>query len=173
VTLSGGEPLLQAEGCTELLRECRKMHIRTAVDTAGHVPWSALEAAIPLTDVFLFDVKTADESRHEAACGVSNRLILDNLKKLAEAKARIILRIPVVPQFNDRDEDIETFGDAIRGLRGIEKIELIPYHGLGHHKYTALGRTGMLQSLPDMTGDVADRLEASLMKKIRMKDRRP
>jgi pyruvate formate lyase activating enzyme len=139
VTLSGGEPLLQAEGCRELLAECRRAGIATAVDTAGNVPWQAFELLLPVTELFLFDLKTMDSDLHRSACGSGNELILGNLRRLGTSTVRLIVRIPVIPGYNDHKDDVARVAGLLRELPNVEKAELLPYHKLGLGKYRALG----------------------------------
>lgn len=137
VTFSGGECMLQADFLREILKACKENDIHTAVDTAGHVDFSEFEKVLPYTDLFLYDVKLADGEKHKAYTGVDNTLILENLRKLMTAGARLWVRIPVIPGVNDAAEEL----DEIRKLCvGVEKVEELPYHGMGEHKYTALGR---------------------------------
>lgn len=97
VTFSGGEPLLQADFLLELLRECKRQEIHTAVDTSGAASWAALAQIAPFVDLFLYDLKLMDEARHKAATGAGNRLILDNLGRLAATGAAIQLRVALIP----------------------------------------------------------------------------
>ena len=120
------------------MKACKEYGIHTAVDTAGYVPFSQFEKVLPYTDLFLYDVKLLDGEKHKEYTGVDNGLILENLRKLMDAGARIWVRVPVIPGVNDSEEEL----DAIRRqCSGVEKVELLPYHGLGEHKYAALGRT--------------------------------
>jgi pyruvate formate lyase activating enzyme len=142
VILSGGEPLLQAEGCRALLQRLRQssLPLTTAVDTAGHVPWSAFEAVLPVTDYVLYDIKAWSDDVHWRATGVSNRLSLENLRRLRDAPVRLIIRVPVIPGVNDTVSELEAITAELRGYRNVEKIELLPYHTIGVPKYRALGR---------------------------------
>jgi pyruvate formate lyase activating enzyme len=148
VTLSGGEPLLQAGECRELLLRCRERNISTAVDTAGDVEWSVFEQVLPVTDYILFDVKAIDDNVHKQACGVSNRRVLENLKRLKNYRVKIIIRTPVIPGVNDNMGEIQSVLDLVRGFENLEKIELLPYHTMGRSKYRALGRIYRADGLP-------------------------
>ncbi|NLO83557.1 MAG: glycyl-radical enzyme activating protein [Clostridiales bacterium] len=139
VTLSGGEPLLQAGFVRELLEESKREGLHTAVDTAGNVPWEAFESVLPFVDLFLYDVKVADEELHRQVTGVSNTRILDNLKRLAGKGTTILIRIPVIPGVNDTPEEMERIGLLIKDLDNIEYADLLPFHGLGESKYASLG----------------------------------
>lgn len=137
VTFSGGEPLLQSRYLKEILEECKKENIHTAVDTAGNVPFKAFLDVMDDTDLFLFDLKMMDREKHKEYTGASNDLILENLKKLAALRKRILIRIPVIPGVNDQKEEIRKMTDFIKAL-DIEAVELLPYHNLGGSKYESL-----------------------------------
>ena len=149
VTFSGGECMLQIDALSDLLRLCRENGIHTAVDTAGCVPWAHFERVIPYTDLFLYDVKCIDESLHIAGTGVSNRTILQNLRRLSEeSDRRIIVRVPVIGGYNDTDAEIGRIAAFLAPLR-IESVELLPYHKMGNAKYAALGREAEVFTVPD------------------------
>lgn len=137
VTFSGGEPVLQNLFLSGILKRCREAGIHTAVDTAGNVSWEMFEAILPYTDLFLYDVKFITPEKHLAATGVTNGKILENLKELCWRKARIWVRVPLVPDFHDLSE-IQTIAAFLNDLP-VERIELIPYHRYGVGKYAALG----------------------------------
>ncbi len=140
VTFSGGECMLQVNALTELLSLCKKENINTAIDTAGNVSWDRFLSVMPYTDIFLYDVKCCTEELHISSTGVSNRLILENLQKLSEFfEGDIIIRIPVIPGFNDSDDEMTKISSFLKNIR-YKDIELLPYHKLGEHKYKALGR---------------------------------
>ena len=141
VTFSGGECMLQIDFLEEILKECKKHGIHTAVDTAGHVPFEKFERILPYTDLFLFDVKCLDSEKHKRYTGVGNELILENLARLLRADARVWIRIPVIPEVNDTVEEMKAIRQLLDGCGSPEKVELLPYHALGEHKYEALGKS--------------------------------
>lgn len=147
VTISGGEPLFQHEFLTELLNLCRAEGIDTAIETAGHVPWAWFEDVLDLTDLFLFDIKHADEARHRLGTGVGIELIRHNLEGLLRRKARVWVRIPVIPGFNADPADMGRIAGSLAHLQGIEKVELMPFHRLGTGKCESLGRTYVAEHL--------------------------
>ena len=151
VTFSGGEPFLQKEFLLELLRASKRAGLRTAVDTAGNIPFDWIMEALPYTDLFLFDCKGIDEPRHRAATGVSNQRILENLRKLGDGRARVWVRVPLIPDVNDRPEDIEQIAEFLAHLPGIEQVELLPFHHLGAGKYESLGLEYASQGLKPPT----------------------
>lgn len=147
VTLSGGEPLLQAEFCAAVASALREHHIGTAIDTCGCVPWSAFERLLPLSDIFLFDMKHIDPDAHRKLTGQDNALILDNLRKLSDAGARIEIRMPLVPGCNDSDETLDGIGRFLSEIH-IEKMRILPYHSMARSKYAALGLEDTMPNVP-------------------------
>ncbi len=138
VTFSGWECMLQPDFLAELLRKCKEQGIHTAVDTAGCVSWTSLEKVLPDTDLFLYDIKVMDSRMHKEHTGIDNALILENLQKLFQTGKDIIIRVPIIPGVNDREEEIRSIARFAKNL-GIKKVELLPYHGMGTYKYEALG----------------------------------
>ena len=150
VTFSGGECMLQIDFLEALLKRCRQENIHTAVDTAGLVPWEYFGKILPYTDLFLYDVKCYSEELHREGTGVSNRKILENLKKLSETpsfKGDIIIRIPVIPEYNMSDEEMQQIAGFLRDIHH-SKVELLGYHRLGENKYTAIDKDVTKYSVP-------------------------
>jgi pyruvate formate lyase activating enzyme len=139
VTFSGGEPLLQHNFLAALLRECRRREIHTVVDTSGYVNWRTIASVHKDVDIFLYDLKLMDDERHKHYTGVSNQLILDNLRRLAENGAQIVVRIPLIPGINDDQENLQNSADLIVKLPNISYVELMGYHDIARAKYEALG----------------------------------
>lgn len=142
VTLSGGEPLMQPTFVKSLLMACRAEDIATAVDTCGYADREDLLAIAPLTDLFLYDVKTLDDGRHLRETGVSNATILDNLQALSRLGANIWLRVPVVPDVNDDAQQLDAVARLAASIAGVQQVNLLPYHNLGTHKGEQLGAGG-------------------------------
>jgi pyruvate formate lyase activating enzyme len=149
VTFSGGECMLSIDILEELLKECKSEGIHTAVDTAGRVPYGYFERIIPYTDLFLYDVKMLNSERHKFYTGTDNELILSNLSRLLEARAPLIIRIPVIKDVNDSEEEMKGIKDFLDRHGSPLSVELLPYHGMGEYKYTALGRVVPRFSPPD------------------------
>ncbi len=156
VTVSGGEPLAQPEFLSALLAGCRAASLHTAVDTCGFAAEARLLALVPLVDLFLFDVKLVDDARHRALTGLPSGPILDNLRALAAAGARLWIRVPVIPGHTDGEPDVRAAADLLAGLPGIEKVCLLPYHATGAPKTSRLGRS---YPLPDLAPPSTSRLE--------------
>lgn len=144
VTLSGGECLMQADFCAELLEQLKKNHIHTAVDTCGFVSREAIDKVISYTDVFLYDIKAYDEEAHRRCTGQSNKIVLDNLRYIDRLGKKIEIRIPYIPGYNS--EQMEKIADFLLELKGITKVKVLPYHDYAGSKYEALA---MENTLPD------------------------
>ena len=138
VTFSGGECMLQIDFLEEILQECKRNGIHTAVDTAGYVPYKRFERIIPYTDLFLYDVKRFDNEKHRQYTGVGNELILENLKSLLATAKPIWVRIPIIPTVNDTEEEMKKIRSFFDSFGFPKKIELLPYHAMGEHKYAVL-----------------------------------
>ena len=138
VTFSGGECMLQIDFLEEILKKCKNEGVHTAVDTAGNVPFEFFEKIMPYTDMFLYDIKAVSEDLHIEGTSVSNKRILENLKKLSSVfGGEIIVRVPVIPSFNDTTEEMKKISDFVKTLK-VKETELMPYHKMGEHKYEAL-----------------------------------
>ena len=140
VTFSGGECMLQIDFLLEIMIKCKENGIHTAVDTAGYTPFESFEKILPYTDLFLYDIKCFDNEKHKKYVGVENELILENLKKLFQANAKIWIRIPVIADINDSTEEMQCIKKFLFAYGKPEKIELLPYHIMGENKYAAIGR---------------------------------
>lgn len=149
VTFSGGECMLQIDFLEEILGECKTQGIHTAIDTAGHIPYSSFERILPYTDLFLYDIKCMDSETHKRYTGVSNELILANLARLLKSGAPIWVRIPIINGVNDTIEEMLKIRSFFEENGFPERIELLPYHAMGEHKYGALGRECQSFCVPD------------------------
>ncbi len=139
MTVSGGEPLHQPDFLHALLSEAHARDLHTALDTSGYAPWETLDRVRPFVDLFLYDLKLVDDARHRRYTGVSNATILANLRALAAAGHRIVLRMPVLPGVNDDDDSVSSAAVLAAGLAGLERVALLPYHPLGADKYARVG----------------------------------
>ncbi len=152
VTFSGGEPLQQPHFLRALLEACRERAIHTVVDTSGFAPWPHLASIVELVDLFLFDLKMMDEEAHREYTGVSNRLIQENLRRLLDLGARVVLRVPLIPGITDTEANLAHLTPFIAGLPGVEAVHLLPYNPIGEDKYERLHKAnplGRLQTQPD------------------------
>jgi pyruvate formate lyase activating enzyme len=131
VTFSGGEPLFQAEFLVDLLSACKAGGLHTALDTCGHAAVKQLLRAATLSDLVLYDLKLMDPRRHQQLTGVSNELVLDNLHALGQVHRNIWIRFPVIPGFNDNQEQLEAVARIATALPGVRQVNLLPYHRTG------------------------------------------
>ena len=145
VTLSGGECLLYADFCAELLKKLKENGVQTAVDTCGFVSKEMLDKVIPYTDVFLYDLKAYDENVHTKCTGKGNQKIIENLLYLDEKGCKIEIRIPYVPEWNS--EEMEQIASLLAQMKNITKIRVLPYHNYAGSKYEALGRENTLPTI--------------------------
>jgi pyruvate formate lyase activating enzyme len=139
VTLSGGEPLCQPEFAAALLAECKRYGIHTAVDTSGFVAPEVLLGIIPVTDLFLYDIKHMNPEKHMEYTGVDNDMILSNMLRLGERGAVINARMPFIPGVNTDDENMRATGDFLAGARGVTRLNLLPYHSAAEDKHDRWG----------------------------------
>jgi pyruvate formate lyase activating enzyme len=137
VTFSGGEPLLQIEFLREALRVCKLNGYHTAVDTSGFSSSENFKSIMLFTDLFLFDIKHLDESKHYEFTGVSNKQILNNYRLLIESGKDIIIRIPIIPGYNDDPDHLTKLKKYLTDAKtgSLKKISLLPYHKTGSSKY--------------------------------------
>jgi pyruvate formate lyase activating enzyme len=137
VTFSGGEPMMQSEFLLDALKECKANGYHSAVDTSGYSSPESFQSIIPFTDLFLFDIKHLDVSRHTEYTGVSNIGILDNLRMIVEGGKDVMIRIPLIPGKNDDKENLKAARELIRSLKceNLRRINLLPFHKIGKAKY--------------------------------------
>ncbi|HCT29235.1 MAG TPA: glycyl-radical enzyme activating protein [Bacteroidales bacterium] len=142
VTFSGGEPLIHSKMLIELLDECKRRKIHTAVDTAGNVSTETILEVAKRTDLFLYDLKMIDSDLHKKWVNTSNEKILQNLKAISEIGTQIIIRIPLIGGINDSIKNIEQTAKFISELAGEKKeVNLLPYHNIAQNKYMKLGKS--------------------------------
>jgi pyruvate formate lyase activating enzyme len=147
VTFTGGEPLMQPVFLEEVLRECRRVDIHTAVDTTGYADPDTVRSIAAVTNLFLYDVKFIDPKKHLKYTGVSNELILENLKMLSEEGARISVRVPVIPGINDDKGEMGAIADFVSNLPGVTELAVLSYHGTARQKYERFGMEYLLGDL--------------------------
>lgn len=140
VTLGGGEPLAQPEFTSTLLRQLHDSYVHTAMETCAHVPWVHLESALQYLDWVFVDIKHMDPEKHRQETGATNELILKNIERMVASgrPARIIPRIPLVPGYNDTDDNILAVAEFLKKIERRE-VNLLPFHRLGVSKYEQLG----------------------------------
>ena len=147
VTLSGGEVLLHPDFAVSLIHSLKGQGIHTAIETTGFAVPEIFDRVTAHVDLLLFDVKHWDEEQHKKGTGVSNRLILDNLKRAIADGKQVLPRLPVIPGYNDSPEDAAGFSMCLKEA-GAQKIQLLPFHQLGENKYDMLGKEYEFANIP-------------------------
>ncbi len=160
VTFSGGEPLMQKEFLLETLKLCKENEIHTCLDTAGSV--LGYEEILKYTDLVMFDIKGVTEEEYKNMTGASNKVANDFLNYCQKINIPMWLRVVIVPGINDTKEYVKELIEYIKPLKNIEKIEFLPYHTLGVHKYDDLNICYPLKGVPDMNKEKCKELENML-----------
>ncbi len=140
ITFSGGEPLLQPLFLSELADALRARGLRTALDTSGLAEWKSLERVARKVDLVLYDLKLMDDVGHREYTGASNRVILENLRRLSTLGRPIRVRIPLVPGVNDGPENVRRTAEFLKPLANVERVSVLPYHKGGRAKTEGLGK---------------------------------
>lgn len=151
ITLSGGEILCQPDFARDLLRACKEHGLHTAVESTANAPYESIEKILPYLDLYLMDIKHMDSAKHKEYTNAPNELILENAKKIAKSGVELIIRTPVVPNFNDTAEEIRAISKFAATLPGVKEHHLLPYHRLGQDKYTGLDRNYALKGIEPPT----------------------
>ena len=159
VTFSGGEPLSQGRFLIEILKRCKESCIHTTVDTSGYGAEETIKDIVPYVDLFLYDLKSMDDSIHKKYMGVSNKLILENLKLIGELGGNIFIRIPLIPGVNDSREQLQSFISFIKNLKGILQVNILPYHNISQEKYNRLKREYQCEDIKEPTTEELDEIK--------------
>jgi len=160
VTLGGGEPLMQSDFATQILRLCKENYINTAIETSGYANEKDLDKVLDYTDLVFFDIKQMDSEKHKTGTGVENEKILKNAKRVSNKGIPIIIRIPIIPGYNDSVENISNTAKFARELNSLIKVELLPYHKLGVSKYEHIGEKYLLADMVPPNSENLKRLES-------------
>ncbi|MBE6087512.1 MULTISPECIES: glycerol dehydratase activator DhaB2 [Clostridium] len=160
ITLSGGEVLLQPDFAVELLKECKAYGWHTAIETAMYVNSEAVKKVMPYIDLAMIDIKSMNDEVHKRFTGVSNNIILKNIKLSDQLTKEIIIRIPVIEGFNADLQSIGEIAQFSKSLTNLKRIDLLPYHNYGENKYEAIGRDYLLGELKSPSEDKMERLKA-------------
>lgn len=162
LTLSGGESLCQPEFAAALLQAAKEAGISTALESTGCADYQIIENVLPWLDQFLMDIKHINPEKHQEFTGKSNQLILENAKKIARSlQAELSIRIPVIPGFNDTNEEIRAIAEFSKSLDNVRRIHLLPYHRLGQDKYEGLGRPYLMGNVRPPDGEKMQQLLAA------------
>ena len=139
VTLSGGECLAQPEFALALLKACHEYGISTAIETAGYIKPEIVRSVLPYIDTVLMDIKHTNGAKHKEFTTRDNTIILENARMIAKEAKRLIIRTPVIPTFNDTEDEIRDIARFAVSI-GVKEMHLLPYHRIGSDKYAGLGR---------------------------------
>jgi len=162
VTISGGEPLYQPEFTAEILRLCRENEIHTAIETSGFSTENAIRKVLKYCDFVLFDIKETDEKKHLEYAGTPLGVILQNLKTVNDSKVPFVIRLPIIPGFNDTNEHLRKVKSMAEGLPFCKGIEIMPYHKLGEYKYQQLGRNYLCRNVEEPSKEQVRKWECIL-----------
>lgn len=160
LTLSGGESLLQPEFATALLRAAKDIGISTAMESMGYAKFEVIKGLLPYLDTYLMDIKHMNAAKHKEFTGKENTMMVENAKKIAESRmCELIIRVPVIPGFNDTEEEILAIAAYADSLPGVSQIHILPYHKYGEGKYEGLGRPYLLKDIPMLPEGKMERLK--------------
>lgn len=159
ITLSGGECLFQSEFSANVLRACKEKGINTAIESTAFSDFYKIEPLLDNLDLFLMDIKHIDSAKHKAFTGVPNDIIKRNAPQIAKAAKQLIIRVPVIPTFNDTPEEISDIASFAASLSGVKEIHLLPYHRLGYDKYIGLGRQYSMGDVPLLSKEKVEELK--------------
>ncbi len=162
VTIGGGEPTMQPEFLHALLARLKEIGIHTAIETCGYTDWGVFEKVLPCLDLLFFDVKHIDPVKHQKFTGKMNTPILQNLSKLLTKDVSVVIRIPLIPGFNNDPDTINgicTFLAKHDTQGSVKRVELLPYHKLGVNKYKALNRVYGLEMIETPLAADSEKLE--------------
>jgi len=157
ITVTGGEPTLQAGFVAELFKRCREMGIHTALDTSGFAAVEKVKELLEYTDLILLDIKHAVDEKHKEITGVSNELIKKFALYASEKGIPIWIRHVLVPGYTDSEEDLRLAGEFIKQLKTVEKVEVLPYHNMGEYKWEKLGQEYKLKGVRSPTAEEVNR----------------
>ena len=163
LTLSGGESLCQAEFAAALLRAAKEEGINTAMESMACAPMETIEKLLPWLDQYLMDIKHINSAKHKEFTGKGNELMLENARKVAQSgKTELIIRVPVIPTFNDTEREIEEIARFSDALPGVKRIHLLPYHRLGQDKYDGLNREYLMKDILPPTNEHMEQLKRTV-----------
>lgn len=162
MTVSGGEPMYQPEFTYQLLKSAKEKGIHNCIETCGFASWENFDKIREFVDIFLFDWKITDPEKHKEFTGVSNEVILRNLRMLDENGSKIILRCPIIPTINNNEEHFKGIADIANSLKNILEINIEPYHPLGSNKSEMLGKDYKLKDLTFPTDETVQNWIATI-----------
>jgi pyruvate formate lyase activating enzyme len=141
ITLSGGEATYQPLFSISILKKCQKEGLHTALETCGFVSWSEFDKILDYVDLLLYDIKHMNSKKHKEGTGVANEIILENAKKASKKVSEMIIRFPLIPQFNEDDDNIKKMAYFISNeLDNVIQVDILPYHSMGKSKSEIIGK---------------------------------
>lgn len=159
LTLSGGESLLQPEFAAALLQAAKNIGLNTAMESMGFAKFEVISQLLPYLDTYLMDIKHMDSNKHKEYTGKENTLMIQNARKIAESRmCELIIRVPVIPGFNDTKEEILAIASYADSLPGVSQIHLLPYHNYGEGKYEGLGRPYLMKGTSRLSDEKMESL---------------
>jgi pyruvate formate lyase activating enzyme len=156
VTCSGGEILMQPEFVAELFKRSREAGYHTCADTSGFGDPAAMEKILECADLVYFDLKHLDPAAHKKYTGVSNDLILKNLELVVKKGVPVVIRVPLIPGYNNSDENLKALAKTVSELAQSAPVNILPYHRYGANKYRMIDMTYQLDNVPELTQDELD-----------------
>ncbi|PHV70268.1 glycyl-radical activating family protein [Sporanaerobium hydrogeniformans] len=169
VTLSGGEVLFQPDFTVALLKTFKENGLHTAIESSSFAKFETIERLLPYLDLYLMDIKHMDSAKHKAYTSQPNERILENAKHIAASGTSLIIRVPVIPGFNDTEEEIKAIASFTESLGTVEEIHLLPYHRLGQDKYEGLGRGYDLMGIEPLKEEDMEKLKQVVVRNTRLK----
>ncbi len=157
VTASGGEVLMQADFVAELFRRCREAGFHTNADTTGYGSPEALEKILEYSDLVYYDLKHMDPAKHVEYTGVSNELILKNLELVVKKGVPVVIRVPLIPGYNNSDENLHALGRTVSNIAKDAPVNILPYHKYGANKYRMVDMVYKLDDVPECTQEELDK----------------
>lgn len=159
LTLSGGESLCQPEFARALLQAAQESGISTAMESMGCAKWETIEKLLPYLEQYLLDIKHMNPRKHKEFTGRSNELMIENAMKIAKSgMTELSIRVPVIPGFNDTEEEIRQIAAYTATLPNVKRMHLLPYHRLGQDKYTGLNREYLMGDVKPPTNEHMEKL---------------
>jgi pyruvate formate lyase activating enzyme len=156
VTASGGEILAQADFVAELFKRCREAGFHTNADTSGFGDPAALKKILEYADLVFYDLKHMDPAKHMDYTGQTNELILQNLKLVVDSGVPMVIRVPLIPGYNNSDENLHALGKTVAEITRDSVVNILPYHRYGANKYRMIDMTYQLEGVPELTQEELD-----------------
>ncbi|MBQ4154380.1 MAG: glycyl-radical enzyme activating protein [Clostridia bacterium] len=164
ITLSGGESLCQPDFAVALLRAAKENGLSTAIESTAAAPIETIRKLLPYLDHYLMDIKHTNPEKHKEFTGRDNRLMLENARHLAKEARHLVIRVPVIPTFNDTVEEISAIAAYVSEIMPGGEIHLLPYHRLGSDKYKGLGREYKMEHISPPTDEHMEKLLETVKK---------